>query len=489
MPWVSVVVIVADAALRVWMALRLFGGSASASARLTWLIVLVLTPVPFVPTFLYMLVGETRLARRRAARYERRTYRVEAETVVRWLRRGLDWHGTAPVYASLQRLGVGMSGLPALRGNEVELLGTGGPVIDRIIEDIDGAKEHCHLVYYIWMPTGRGAACGEALIRAAGRGVTCRVVVDAVGSREFLRSDLCARMKRAGVTVVGALPVSLWRLPLARVDLRNHRKIAVIDSRVAYCGSQNMTDETFRVRRRLRGGWANKPWIDSTVRVRGPAVGALQSVFLRDYLLDGEEDISDLGAFFPESCMTEAGSTVVQVLPSGPGHLPGMIHQAMLAMLFTAKEEIIMLTPYFVPDEATRAALQNAAWRGVDVQLVLPKKLDSALVAAASRSHYRALLDAGVRVWHHPQGLLHAKAASVDRALSVITSANFDQRSFGLNFECSLVVYDEAFTRELRFMQRHYLAESEEVTPKAWAARSRWETLRDNLAGLLGPLL
>jgi cardiolipin synthase A/B len=305
-----------------------------------------------------------------------------------------------------------------------------------------------------------------------------------VGSKRFPRSDLCARMQRAGVRVVEALPVNPVRMLLSRVDLRNHRKVVVIDGCVAYCGSQNMTDETFRDRRRRRLG----PWIDSTVRLTGPAVQALQTVFLRDWAVDSGERMDDLTDLFPRASEVVSGESVVHVLSTGPGPQPDAIHSAMLAMLFGARHEIIMTTPYFVPDEATKAALINAAWRGVEVTLILPRRLDSRLVATASRAHYEDLLLAGVRIVEHPGGL-HAKAATIDRGLAMIGSANFDRRSFWLNFETTLFIYDPAFARELRFMQRHYEAEGREVPLSQWRKRSGWRRLRENSAQLISPLL
>lgn len=483
--WLGGSLLALDVLVRIALAVRVVMRRAPVPVSLSWLLLLLLVPIPFVAVGLYMLVGESRLGLRRAGEHERITRRIEQEAVVHWKRQGLDWKGDDPVFLPLARVGASVSGMPAFVGNKLELLGTGGPVIDRIIADIDRARHYCHLLFYIWMPASKGAQAGEALIRAAGRGVTCRVLVDAVGSKAFLASDLRDEMEAAGVKIVEALPVNPFRMLLARIDLRNHRKIVVIDGTVAYCGSQNMTDETFKFKKSRKVG----PWIDSSVRIEGPAVQGLQTVFLRDWVLDGEETLPDVAEFFPDASERPVGPSIVQVLPSGPGAQPEAIHQAMLAMLFTAREEIIMTTPYFAPDEATKAALVNAAWRGVDVTLVLPDALDAKLVAAAARSHYEDLLAAGVRIVHHPLGLLHAKTATIDRTLAMVGSANFDVRSFWLNFECTLFVFDRAFAGELRFMQRHYIAESVELTLKAWRKRPAWKRFRDNAAQLFSPLL
>jgi len=483
--WLGVAFIAADWLLRVVLAARVIMRDSTVAVTLSWLLLLVLVPIPFVPSAVYLLVGEPRLGLRRAERHARLSSRIENEAVVHWRKQGLDWTSDDPGYRPLSRLATSMAGMPALRGNDVELLGTGGPVLDRLIADIDGARHHCHLLFYIWMPANKGLGVCEALIRAAARGVECRVLVDAVGSKQFLRHEVVPRMRRAGVQVVEALPVNPFRMLLARIDLRNHRKVAVIDGLAAYCGSQNLTDETFRLKRRAKVG----PWIDSTVRVRGPAVQALQTVFLRDWAIEAGEELADLGPYFPRESEELVGQCVVHVMATGPGGQPDAIHSAMLAMLFGAQQEIIMTTPYFVPDEATKAALINAAWRGVDVTLVLPDVLDAKLVAAAARSHFGDLMGAGVRIVLHPHGLLHAKTATIDRRLAMVGSANFDMRSFWLNFECTLFVYDEGFAKQLRFMQKHFEAEGRQLSPARWRKRPVLHRFIDQCAQLFSPLL
>ncbi|MFZ2875098.1 MAG: cardiolipin synthase [Phycisphaerales bacterium] len=483
--WLGVAFIAADWLLRVALAARVIMRDSTVAVTLSWLLLLVLVPIPFVPSAIYLLVGEPRLGLRRAERHARLSSRVENEAVVHWRKQRLDWTSDDPGYRPLSRLATSMAGMPALRGNDVELLGTGGPVLDRLIADIDGAKHHCHLLFYIWMPANKGLAVCEALIRAAQRGVQCRVLVDAVGSKQFLRHEVVPRMRRAGVQVVGALPVNPFRMLLARIDLRNHRKVTVIDGMAAYCGSQNLTDETFRIKRKAKVG----PWIDSTVRVRGPAVQALQTVFLRDWAMEAGEELPDLGPYFPRESEELVGQCVVHVMATGPGGQPDAIHSAMLAMLFGAQQEIIMTTPYFVPDEATKAALINAAWRGVDVTLVLPDVLDAKLVAAAARSHFGDLMGAGVRIVLHPHGLLHAKTATIDRRLAMVGSANFDMRSFWLNFECTLFIYDEGFAKQLRFMQKHFEAEGRQISPSRWGQRPFRHRFIDQCAQLFSPLL
>lgn len=481
----GIALLLLDYGLRIVIALRILLRRCPGPDTWSWLLVLLFMPV--LSWVLYFLIGESKLGFRRLAKYEALTKRIEEDAVLHWQRQGVVHAPGGGPYEPLAHLATLVGGIPPLVGNHVELLGTGGPVLDEIINGIEEAQCHCHLVFYIWMPSGKGIEVGEALLRAAKRGVVCRVLVDAVGAKDFLRSDLCERMRAGGVQVVSALPVNPLRMLFARIDLRNHRKIVVIDGVLAFTGSQNLTDETFEPKRGLSKARVG-PWIDSTIRLQGPAVQALQCVFLRDWLSDSQETLADVTHFFPVP-IPRAGESVVHVVPSGPGPRPDAIHQAMMSMFFEAREEIILTTPYFVPDEATKAALVNAALRGVDVTLIVPDELDAKVVAAASRANYEDLLSAGVKVLEHEGGLLHAKTACIDRELAVVGSANLDMRSFWLNFETTLFIHDDNFASQLRFMQQHYARESRRIVPEEWARRPATRRLRDHIAQLFSPLL
>lgn len=477
----SLTLLAVDWSVRIALSVRVIMRRTSVSNTLAWLLLLLF--IPLVGIIFYAMIGENRLGRRRAGRAADLSAELEHKAVAIWTAAHDDWSAKGASYTTLAKLGTAVSGLPPLRGNELELLSDANVVLDRLIADIDASKSHCHMLYYIWMPTGRGVAVADALIRAAERGVSCRVLVDAVGSKAFLRSELPERMTAAGVRVVEALPVNAVRMLFSRIDLRNHRKIAVIDGLIGYSGSQNLTDETFTSRKRRKVG----PWIDATVRLRGPAVTALQTVFLTDWLQDSDENIESLEGML-RPC-APAGDSVVHVIASGPDARPDAIHHAVLTLLYSAREQIVMSTPYFVPDEATKTALQNAALRGVSVTLIMPDHLDARVVAAAARSHFDELLNAGIKIMLHEEGLLHAKTFTVDGRVAVVTSINFDVRSFRLNFEASLFIYDERFARTLLSLQRKYMAESTEVVPEEWRRRPAWRKFADNTAQLFGPLL
>lgn len=481
---VGIALVCIEFGVRVWLCTKVIMRRSSVGASIIWLLTLLL--LPGIGLFLYFLIGGQGIGARRAKRYEQLAIETERRAIELWQHRHEEWSPSDDDYRRIATLVTALGGLPPLKGNSVELMDDAGTVLDRLIADIDASKHHCHLLYYIFSPSGKGGLVCEALIRAAARGVQCRILVDSVGSKQFLRHELAERMRASGVHIVAALPVNFIRALLARIDLRNHRKIAIIDGAFAYCGSQNMTDENVPTSSASRRGVG--PFIDTTLRVRGPAVQALQTVFLQDWLLDFEEDtLADLSPYFPQC--PPSGNSVVHVISSGPGPRPEAIHQAVLGLIFSAKEEIIMTTPYFIPDPATQIALMNAAIRGVAVTLIVPDMLDARIVAAAGRAYYDELLECGVTIREHKGGLLHAKTFAIDRRLAVITSANFDQRSFWLNFETTVLVYDDDFASVLRFLQTRYMSESVELSHVQWGRRSWKKRFCERLARLLSPLL
>jgi cardiolipin synthase A/B len=482
--WLPIWLLVVEALIRVAFMITVILRRRPVGVSLAWLVLLLLVPV--LSTVLYILVGENRLGSRRIRRYEQLAAGIEHQAVRLWKHRCYESESAEREFGHIARYGTAISGFPPLGRNSLTLLADNQTMLEALIADIDSAKSHVHLLFYIFETDTAGAAVADALIRAAARGVQCRLLVDGVGSWGFIDSDLHERLLEAKVQVVEALAVNWFRRPLSRLDLRNHRKIAVIDGLTAYTGSQNITDLEFRASRWRETG----PWIDASVRVRGPAAQALAVIFLKDWQLDSYEDLAPrVEEFLPDAPALDDAESVVQVIPSGPGPSPQAIHQAFLTIIYSAREELMMTTPYFVPDESLLNALTAAAARGVRVTIVMPKVSDSLLVASASRSHYLDLLEAGVHIYHYVPGLLHSKVLTVDRTIGLIGSTNFDARSFFLNFEVTLLVYDRDFAAALRFMQQGYTRQSESVTLADWRKRGWWLTLRDNTTQLLGPLL
>jgi cardiolipin synthase len=334
-----------------------------------------------------------------------------------------------------------------------------------------------HLLYYIFAQDRTGIRVADALRSAAARGVACRVLVDDAGSRgRFAKIE--ASMRDGGVDVRRLLPVSILRVPFKRIDIRNHRKLAVIDGRVSFVGSQNIVDA--HLSKRLGA------YEDLTVRLVGPAVMGLQMTFLDDWLAETGEQLQGK-EFYPPS---KAGAGVaVQIVRSGPPFPNDAFSHLIVAAISESHERVTITTPYFVPDEPTMAALRIAALRGVLLQVVVPRKSDAGLVDAACRAYFASLLEVGVRVYRHGPGVLHSKVLTVDDSFALVGSSNLDQRSFGLNYELNVLLFGPKVTEQLIEHQERYLAKSARVVEEAWRRRPRHERLLDNVASLFSPLL
>jgi cardiolipin synthase len=339
-----------------------------------------------------------------------------------------------------------------------------------------------NLLFYIWLAATNGMKVAEAAKRAALRGVSVRAMADSVGSRALVHSDLWADMQAAGVPLVRAMPPSnhLLHTVRGRLDLRNHRKIAVIDGTVTYCGSQNCADPEFRVKPRFA------PWVDIPVRYQGPVSRQNQDLFVQDWMAHVEEDLTPLLRDRPAAM---PGGFVAQVVGTGPTVRAQAMPDLFAVLIHAAREELVVTTPYFVPSEALQFALVAAGHRGVRTMIVFPEGNDSRIVAAASRSYYPELLAAGVRVFEYRGGLLHAKTLPLDGRIVIIGSANFDRRSFDLNYENNIVNQSEALTAAVRARQETYIAASREVTAAEVEGGSVGRRLWNNAVAMFGPIL
>jgi cardiolipin synthase len=417
------------------------------------------------------------LPRRRIKRHERVAEHIKKLAALAAEKPHVVRPQLEPPQRALVQLAEKLGDKPILGGNRGELITETEDVIGRLIEDIDSAQDHVHLLYYIFADDETGHRVGCALARAVQRGVTCRVLADDVGSWRMFRG-LGAQMIRQGIQLHPMLPVNFFRRGLARMDLRNHRKLAVIDGRIAYTGSQNIVHASY--------GRKDLVWHDISARLTGPIVLQLQGIFIEDWYFETGESL-DLPELFPQPDFD--GQIVAQSLPSGPTYPSESYHRLVVTAIYAAQRQVIITSPYMVPDEALLQALEVAVHRGVRVELILPQRSDQILVGAAARAYYQELLDAGVEIYLHTNGLLHSKTMSVDDSLALLGSGNFDIRSFYLNFELNLLAYGPEVTGALRFLQRRYMSEAIQLTPEQWRTRSRIGRLLDDSAKLLSPLL
>ncbi len=446
-------------------------------AAMTWLLVVFFLPWPGL--LLYLFIGENRLPHRRLmkrkallARLEgvRKRYMPHRENISTIVEQEF-----LPIVILAERLGY----MPIMSGNQATLLSDTATVIDLLVEDINAAQHHVHILIYIFAVDTTAQRIMAALERAVSRGVECRLLVDAQGSRHFLKM-MSRRLIKAGVKLYPALPVSLLRAWVSRIDLRNHRKIIVIDGLVAYTGSQNIVDAGY--------GHRNLRWHDLMVRLTGPVVLELQAVFVGDWFAESDE-LLDGTDTFPDVNRPVKDGVAVQTLPSGPLFPSENYQRLAVAALHATRHRVTITTPYFVPDEVFLEAMETVALRGVVVELIVPLHSDQILVGNAARGYYERLLKSGVTIYLFNKGLLHAKSMTIDDSLAFLGSSNFDIRSFALNFEINMVIYDARFAESLRQQQDWYRARSQRLVLAEWQQRPRYQKTMQNVIKLLSPLL
>lgn len=444
------------------------------SPAVAWL--LFIFAFPWIGLAAYLLLGSWRLPAARVGQYDR--LRERLDTLIEHMRKDPRARRPRikPEFEGAVMLAENLGHLPIVGGNRVELLADYDGVIDRIVTDIDGAQRHAHLLFYIFEDDAIGKRVVDALARAAGRGVTCRVLIDTVGTGARTLRRLLPRMRALGIEAHETLPLGLFRRKAARFDLRNHRKIVVVDGTVAYTGSQNVVESLGE-----DGLWND----EMVVRLEGPVVLQLQGTFAADWFIESD-------AMLPDDVFVEVparGTVAAQVLPSGPGFPVGNYQRLLLSLLHGARKRVILTTPYFIPDEALLQALQTAVLRGARVDLIVSEHLDSRFVALAQASYYDDLLEFGVHVHRYRDRFLHAKHVTIDDEVAVIGSSNLDIRSFRLNNEVSVVCYDAGVASELRAEAERTMSKATPLDPSTWARRGMAEQLVENLARLVSPLL
>jgi cardiolipin synthase len=454
------------------------------ASRIAWVVVIAALPVLGIVA--YLLFGEVNIGRRRLQRMR---------AVLEQMPKVEDAPGAdAPTlvpdvperYEHLFRVGRSISGFEPIGGNRARLLADSDATIDAMVADIDAASDHVHLLFYIWLPDNNGCRVVDALVRAAARGVTCRAMADDLGSRLMIHSEHWHRMHAAGVRLARALPIGnpLLRALRGRIDLRNHRKICVIDDRITYCGSQNCADPAFAIKAKYA------PWVDAMMRFEGPIARQNQHLFAGDWLAHVDDETDELlrRPIASAGAGDEPGLPA-QVIGTGPTVRWSAMPEMFETLIYSARRELTITTPYYVPDDSLQGALCASARRGVDTTIVFPARNDSWVVAAASHSYYGELLAAGVRIFEYVGGLLHTKSLTLDGDVTLIGSANMDRRSFDLNYENNILLYDPVLTRAMRERQRSYIAQSRPVTALDVADWSWRRRLWNNTIAVLGPVL
>ena len=448
----------------------------SSYSRAAWVMLLLLLPVFGV--VLYVFFGEPWVAKptRNAARHDFQA-----------LKRQTHDHDSALAsmparYQNAFKTCANINGFPVVAGNQATLTADSNASIDAMVSDFAVAKSSIHISFYIWLTDHNGQKIILALQEAARRGVTCRIVVDAIGSRALIASPHWQAMQQAGVKVAVSMRHKLGSNPLhsSRIDLRNHRKIVVVDDAITYCGSQNCADPEFLVKAKYA------PWVDIMLRFTGPVATQNQMLFADDWMVESGESLpADELAYAPAH---PDNSFPAVAFGTGPMSASGTMSAAFSSVIACAQQELVISTPYFVPDHPLQAALIACSRRGVAVTLIVPARNDSWFVGTMSRAYYAPLIDAGVNIHEYHGGLLHAKTMVIDSEVALIGSANMDRRSLELNFENNILLYSAATATLIRERQNSYLAQASVVSADDLQQRPAWKIMLQNFLTIFEPI-
>ncbi len=451
------------------------------TAAMAWLLAIYF--IPLIGVFLFLLIGNPRLPRKRRKKQE------QINEYIHDTSESLDF-GTlrphAPAwFTSLVTLNRNLGAMPLAGDNAAHLISEYQESLDAMADAIREAERYVHVEFYILQADAATDNFFRALEEVRERGVTVRVLMDHWANRgkPFYKTTL-RRLDAMGAEWHLMLPVQPLRGKYQRPDLRNHRKLLVVDGRVAFTGSQNVTDSTYNLKKNIKRGLH---WVDMMVRFEGPVVASVNAVFLSDWYSETDQILTDEIDLFDVS--SGPGDLDCQIIPSGPGFEFQNNLKLFAGLLYAAQQQIIIVSPYFVPDEALLLAITTACQRGIHVELFVSEEGDQALVYHAQRSYYEALLRAGVKIWMYQKPyILHSKSMTIDNETAIVGSSNMDMRSFGLNLEISMLVRGEEFTHQMRTVEAKYRELSRELTLEEWEQQPLRSTVLDNLARLTSAL-
>ena len=451
------------------------------SSGMAWLLLIFFFP-PF-GFLLFLILGNPKLPKSR--RNAQKTLNGIIERTIKELK---SHHKANKLISSvpnkfeqIAKLSESLSRLPPFGGNKIEIIDDYDSIIQSI--DIDNAKEFVHIEYFIIVMDESTEPIFRAIELAIKRGVVVKVLFDSFSTKKFNNyNPMVKRLKLAGATVTPMLPLKLPGMGYVRPDLRNHRKIVVIDGKIGYSGSQNLIQRNYHRKDDI--------YYDELVaRIQGPAVLQLGAIFLTDWY-------SETGKLLDYSKYTKIedtskfpGISAVQILPSGPGYEDENNLKLFTSLIHSAKEKVILVNPYFVPDDSLLVAITSAAKRGVEIILINSEAEDQWLVAHAQRSFYELLLKSGVKIFTYNKPiLLHSKFIVIDGEIATVGSSNLDIRSFELDLEITVIIYDNETSQILEKTALKYLNSSKEINLESWQKRSRGKILLDNIARLTASL-
>ncbi|MEV4669848.1 cardiolipin synthase [Microbacterium sp. LWO12-1.2] len=477
--WIAAFLLLLDLVIRA-TAIIVIPRNRRPTAAMAWLLAVFF--IPFVGVFLFLLIGNPRLPRARRRKQDQiNEYIAETSENLHFgtLRPNAPaWFG--PIVQMNQKLGA----LPLSGDNGAHLISDYQESLDEMAEAIRTAQEYVHVEFYILQADEATDNFFRALEEVCARGVEVRVLLDHWANRWKPRyRETVRRLDAMGADWHLMLPVQPLKGRMQRPDLRNHRKLLVVDGTIAFLGSQNVTDSTYNLPKNIKRGLH---WVDLMVRLDGPVVLSVNAIFVADWYSETDTVLEGIDITHAD---IGSGDLDCQVVPSGPGFEVENNLRLFLGLLYAAKQRIMIVSPYFVPDEALLLAVTAAVDRGVSVELFVSEEGDQAMVYHAQRSYYEVLLKAGVRIWMYRKPyILHTKSLTIDDEVAVIGSSNMDMRSFGLNLEVSMLVRGEEFVTEMREVEDKYRSLSRELTLEEWMQQPLRSTVLDNLARLTSAL-
>ena len=532
--------VIAHFLITLWLVVRVIQQQRRQSVAIAWIAVLFALPV--VGIIGYMLFGEINIGhqyRKRSLMAQKllRDFANAQQIDFNEISKNLDTEAR-----QLSNIALLKTGLGVYDNHTLTLMTDADAIFASLLADIRAANTMILLEFYIVSPQGRVIELLEALMAASQRGVSVHLLADSVGSHAFFRSSWVNKLKDADVFVHESLPVGLFKTIVKRIDIRNHRKLAIFDNCYGYTGSFNLIDPDFFKQNEHVG-----KWIDVMIRVESHdtvnSVKAMSLVTTTDISAETNANFSSLEkivnrftkSFYNQSLYIgtsklhhhklqhvtnarEVGQNAntrvpkppllnilplqsnlqaypsvsqvsLQLIPSAPELTGHVIYETLVCAIFAAKKQVVITTPYFVPDDALLLAMTTAAKRGVKVILNVPKKVDSLLVRFASQAYFEPLLSAGVQIYLFNAGLLHAKILCVDDDYCLFGTVNMDMRSFYLNMEVSMAIYNRTMTQQMLTCQHEYLQQSEPLQRDGWQQRSFGAKFLDNAIRLFSPLL
>ncbi|WKD58668.1 cardiolipin synthase [Corynebacterium caspium] len=477
--------LILDTAIKIFALGYVPEGRRPASSN-AWLLLILLVPLLGLPLFL--LMGGNYISRRR------HRIQKEASAIIENVQADTPDHPTdiklPTEIAAMVRLNRRLTNLPAVTGYNQGLWTDYQLTIARMAAAIDAAENYVHAEIYITAWDDTTDIFFQACKRAVARGVKVRYLFDQIGSLKYPGyKQLGKRLTEIGVEWHTMLPLKPWRWRFRRPDLRNHRKLLIIDGTVGFMGSANMIDRSYLMPANVRDG---RKWVDVMVELEGPIVDSLATVFAVDWYSESNEPLP-VTSHPLERSLDCPERNIVQLVPSGPGYATEPNLRMFTSVAHHAQERLVMCSPYFIPDESLLAAVTTACYRGVQVELLVSEKADQFMVDHAQSSYYQALLEAGVRIYRFPAPfVLHSKFVVADPgtsdALAIMGSSNMDMRSFGLNYEVSLMVTRGNIITDLTQLTDAYLAVSKELTLEEWSKRSLGRRYVDNVMRLSSAL-